>query len=733
MNQRDLIQLLPAIYRLRDQERAAHVAGLLTPAEEAEYAVLAATASPTLDQHSRRTELEDKLTTGPLRALLQVLAEPLAAFDENLDQLYDDLFIETCADWVIPYLGDLIGYRMLHGKGFAGSQRAEVAHTIAYRRRKGTASMLEQLARDVTGWNTHALEFFLKLATTSYLNHVRLDRPATADLRRWDLMERVETGFEGLAHSADLRSVALGRGKFNIPNVGVFLWAFDAYPLLRSPAVAVDAQRFLIHPLGIPTTLITRPEAEDDIAHLAEPINVPAPISRRVLRENLAHYYGVGRSLTLYIGGVPVPAASILSRHLGDDGAGWGHTPPPAGMVAVDPVLGRIALGDPLPARAGVEVSFHYAAPMAWGGGAYERAEGFPDIKNPQLEKVSSAGLPGTHATLQAALAAIGPAGGIVEIVDSGRYHVTAAQPLVIDVPAGQHIELRAANHHRPTVVLERAISVKGGKDATAGFNGLLLTGKAGQALVDGGNPIPGELIHVPAGSSGLSALRIAQCTLVPGRSLDPKGGAEHRDEPSIVFMRPDAQLALARTICGPLRVDPTSKVFLVDTMLDAVTLDRTVYAGMQDALSGGRLLATECTFKGQVRAVEIELLSNAICLSPVVAERRQHGCVRFSYLPVGSRVPRRHRCQPEVGGVPVAPRFASLQFGSPLYAWLYPTTPDVILRGADDEGEMGALHALFRPQREMNLRIRLEEYLRAGLEAGLFYEIWGLGAGDAS
>ena len=42
---------------------------------------------------------------------------------------------------------------------------------------------------------------------------------------------------------------------------------------------------------------------------------------------------------------------------------------------------------------------------------------------------------------------------------------------------------------------------------------------------------------------------------------------------------------------------------------------------------------------------------------------------------------------------------------------------------GADDEGEMGVMHALFQPQRETNLRIRLEEYLRFGLRAGLIYE----------
>jgi len=34
----------------------------------------------------------------------------------------------------------------------------------------------------------------------------------------------------------------------------------------------------------------------------------------------------------------------------------------------------------------------------------------------------------------------------------------------------------------------------------------------------------------------------------------------------------------------------------------------------------------------------------------------------------------------------------------------------------------MGVFHDLFGPQRETNVAVRLEEYLRFGLEAGLFY-----------
>ncbi len=101
-----LYALLPAVYRLRDAEQG--------------Y---------------------------PLRALVAALADQFAALEENVEQLYDDQFIETCADWVVPYIGDLIGYRPLHGVApRVASPRAEVANTIAYRRRKGTALMLEQLA-----------------------------------------------------------------------------------------------------------------------------------------------------------------------------------------------------------------------------------------------------------------------------------------------------------------------------------------------------------------------------------------------------------------------------------------------------------------------------------------------------------------------------------------------------------------------------------------------------------
>ena len=83
---------------------------------------------------------------GPLQALYAVLAGQLGIVEDNIQQLYDDQFIETCAPWIIPYIGDLIGYNSIYEvAGAAFDSRAEVANTIGYRRRKGTLLALEQV------------------------------------------------------------------------------------------------------------------------------------------------------------------------------------------------------------------------------------------------------------------------------------------------------------------------------------------------------------------------------------------------------------------------------------------------------------------------------------------------------------------------------------------------------------------------------------------------------------
>jgi hypothetical protein len=101
-----------------------------------------------------------------------------------------------------------------------------------------------------------------------------------------------------------------------------------------------------------------------------------------------------------------------------------------------------------------------------------------------------------------------------------------------------------------------------------------------------------------------------------------------------------------------------------------------------------------------------------------------QQGCVRFSYVPRGSQLPRLFHCQPATAGddARVRPAFTSLRYGDAGYCQLSRACAIEITTGADDQSEMGAFHNLYQPRREANLRAALDEYLRFGLEAGIFY-----------
>ena len=719
-----LFDLLPTILRIRDAAQQVVTPGLLTPDDRATLATLAAIiaggGSLTPTQAQLLAQLQQEAMAGPLASLLAVFTEQVAALQEDLDQLYDDQFIETCADWVAPYIGDLIGYQSLHGVTAAiASPRAEVAHTIGYRRRKGTITVLEQLARDVTGWNATAVEFFQRLIVTQYMNHIRPQCLATPDFRQWEPLERVGTAFDSIMRSIDVRRVESGRGRYNIPNIGIFLWRLGPYPLSRSPAVAVDDRRWRFHPLGIDQQLYTLPQTETEITQLATPLNVPEPISRRVLNARLADYYtgadSIPRSLRLYAGLAgalaPVPIGSVCVCNLSDAGAGWNQLPP-AGMYAVDPVLGRIALPPGLPAGTLVEADFHYAFSADMGGGEYERAASFASVQTPPLLLQ----VPRDYPTVAAALAALGGA-GVVEIADSGSY----AETLDIAGAANQQIELRAADRCSPTLLLGGTMNLSGGSGSTIALNGLRIANAPLEVAASSGN--------------ALTKLTLSHCTLVPGLSLAPDCTPLSPNVPSLTVELPDVAVTIDHSILGPINADASVTIGISDSIVDAMATTAGAYAALDGQSPGASLTLSACTVIGKINAQELVLVTDSILLAalatadswkfPINAARRQQGCVRFSYVPINARVPRRYQCLPESAPSPelALPRFTSLRYGFPAYAQLATTAGASLQAGADDEGQPGAFHAVYQPQRQTNLQVRLAEYLRTSLEAGIFYD----------
>ncbi len=682
---------------------------------------------------------------GPLRALVEVVARELRVLEGDLEQLYDDQFIETCADWVAPYIGELIGYRSLHGVApRIASPRAEVANTIAFRRRKGTALMLEELARNVTDWPARAVEFFEQLATTQFMNHIRLHVQATAVLRSQPAMLTLGGAFNRVAHTAEMRRAESGSGRYNIPNIGIFLWRLRPYRLRALPLVAdpgdASGRRFRVNPLGADLALLRRPVTEPGVDHLARPTNVPDPLRVRLFARQVrdatrteaavavSDDYGPGRSVVISRDGADEPLRTAGAAPVGDpdaklvvriadlrdefDGSGtftgWAHEDDIQDhQIALDPERGRVLLGAGRVAEHASSpflATIHYGRALDIGGGDYERQPAnVGDDTAPQLTAKNSQALQPLLDELED--------GGRLMIEDSLTYSETPTfkAPPVTD-PDEPSVVVGAMPGVRPLVLAGGPMPLEIDANGTLLLDGLVLAGGA---------------LHLPAAADNEPrTLILRDCTLVPGLTLDPHGDPASPGEPSLIIEHPFTKVRLERCITGPLHVRANSDttVDLVDCIVDAADPDGFAFAGDATGAAGAEVSLEQCTVLGQLRTQLLRLASNSIFTASVWVVRRQEGCMRFCFVPEGSITPRRHKCQPDGEHPQILPEFTSTRYADAGYCQLRLATALVIREGADDGGEMGVMHELFQPQRETNLRIRFEEYLRFGLHAGLFY-----------
>ncbi|MDN5794395.1 MAG: hypothetical protein L0H79_01420 [Intrasporangium sp.] len=706
-----LWQLLPQVYRLRDTEGA---------------------------------------QSGYLRGLVEVLAGQADAIAEELAELYDNWFIETCAPWAVRYIGDLVGARPLHPVGTAGTTpRAHVANTIAARRRKGTAAALEQVARDVTGWPCHVVELYQLLAWSQFLGHIRLGAPATVDLHRAEALERIDGPFEGACRTADVRGARTGRP--NIPDVALCVWRLEPFRLAGATAhpVGGSAGRYLFDPCGGEVPLANAPLPEDSIDVLATERHVPGPLRRRVLTDELdARRHGHAPTAASFFGDQPVlrvfadlgsglaevPAEELTVADLSDPPptvtTGWRRPRTPL-VAAVDPVLGRLAFRDGLvPSR--VEVDFTCLAPGRVGAGPYDRSGPLAAdvLEHATFARAVGRALPARPAlTRTEVTTALGDWGtpqegttGVVAVLDSRTY----AGPLSVTVPAGCTLLLTSGvwpqAEEAPTadetldpadlVLDERRPVITGGLTVTGGTGADADTPR-GRLVLDG-LVIEGG-ISVAAGDLGL--LRLEHTTVVPGSGPGVQVAGSNTDLAVVIDRCVTGQLLVAGE--GPQLVARTS---IVD-------------GGGGPAISAPEAVAelTETTCLGDVT---LRRLDARDCLldGRVDVARVQEGCLSHCYLAEAVRAPRRYRCQPEMAlaakDAPPAeqvrarlgPQFVSREAGQPAYGLLADTTAVELLTGSTSNSEMGAFGHLMRAAREANLRIALEEYLPIGLRAGVIH-----------
>lgn len=658
----------------------------------------------------------------PLKAFLRLIAGQVKILKEDIDRLWDNFFIETCEDWVIPYIADLVGNNPLYD--IEGLNRADVAKTIYYRRRKGTVPMLEELARNVTGWGCHAVEFFGLLDWTQNMNHIRSHTKGCPDVRNLNKMDLVDSPFDSVNHTADVRSMGHTEGWYNIRNIGFFLWRLQSYRLENvqaCPAKGVNKKGcYHFSPLGNPAPLFHYPERETDESGLAGEIHVPGPIRPAAFHFDMKSYYGVDRSVS--ISGIKVE--NIICKNLED----WNR--PPAGKVAVDVERGRIAFAKN-EAPSAVNVSYCYGFSADIGGGQYERRNTMIDLQNAKWKKTvrQKPKEADEVTTINDALAAWMTAGkpnGIIYIADSGTYD----ESIRIDLADGKWLAIEAMNKQRPTLRIAGSSYIEvTGKHPKAG---LTLSG----LMIEGGLDLQGSL----------GKLRVIHSTLVPGLALDENGDPLHSGLPSIKAgtLNKGLDIEIHRSILGALRLtDDITRLTVKDSIIDAFNKVAIARVDSEDK-AGPPTVIERTTVLGKALLKELILASEVIFTQELIAERTQKGCVRFSYVPVPdvSRTPHRFRCQPDLAiaehakeqghalssneialvAARLQPRFTSMHYGHPAYGQLSYHCPKEIKTGAEDGAEMGVFHCLKQAQREKNLHIRLEEYLPFGLKSGFIY-----------
>ena len=678
--------------------------------------------------------MRDAVAPGyPLRTLLRAIAGQAGELAADIGHLYDNWFIETCDDDLVPYFAELVGLSLGPSRptsadapnsgADASWRRAQVADAIADRSRTGSFSVLEQLAAQATGWPARAIELRGRALATQSVRMPGIGRRRLADLADAEELELLPTPLSDAAPLTDVRRLSSHRtpGTTDPSGVAVWLWRLVADQVSRAPAASAreEENRYRFDQLGRDLALAVIPAGGGVAPPATGPatgLDVPGTITRRALRLRLEDYYGPARSICVYRDGEPVARSDILVADL----SRW-HERTPPGRVSIDPELGRIAFPERHPPEQQISVTCAHLGIGAIGGGSYQRP----------LAPVTAACYPvgpDGHASIRRALEAWRAArehghvpSAVIEITGDGVYR----EHLDIRLAVGEHLEIRAKQGSRPVII---PVESDGGRP-----DRLRVRGASDPDAADPpGFTLDGVWVarHSLDLYGAFAGVCLRHCTLVPAGALAGTWPDEERRRPSLVVHGMPCPITISASVTGRIRVESPETGFeplplrVRDSVLDAS--GQRAVLGTDDRPAWVRLSLSRVTVLGGAEVHSAGLVEDSIITGTLDCERRQTGRVRFCYVAPGSRTPRRTSCQPDLalegGAGPLiaarlVPRFDSVQFGQPAYARLAADAAPELTRGAHDEGELGAYHNLWQPLAVTDLRSQLRQFVPPGVD----------------
>lgn len=672
--------------------------------------------------------VDDPAANGPLREIVDRLGAQTAIVRRSIDRLWEDQSIETCDDWVIDYIGELLATNLVPSLDARG-KRADVGKTIYYRRRKGTVAVLEELAGDITGWSVRVVEMFRRLGRTRHgldpAIGLRAD-PSTArgtlqreegligqrtstsaggfaDLRSVHGASLTNSAFDEYFHTADVRRGRGAVGRYNIPHLGVFVWRLKSLPVAGVTAVhdATCVNQWTFDPTGREIALFAagdRTYGDQWVSPLEQ--EVPGPISRDLLQVAFTELYRIddaAHSLAVYryVGGPPgLDYDLVTASEISQDPRR------PTGRFSIDPTRGKIIAAFGV-ADGIYRVDYRHGFASEIGAGGYDRRVPFVPRAQPALVALPLpvVRVPSSQLGIDEALAALtaAPVTGSVVIDNSLTYDA------VVDVGPIAAVTIRVTNFCRPLVRSTKPRWVFEGKDAasTLTLDGLFTSGGIDIVL-----------------TGTFARVSLVCCTLDPGRA-DGAGWANAVDgkqlAPSHLRIEGNVRdLVIDRCILGPITATDT---FGAETLTITDSIVQATGDELALGLTNGVIILSRCTILGASQVHRIDV-SESILHGFANVDDVQHGCVRFTAWTAGSSLPRKYE---SVRIEPAADLFGSRDFGNAAYAQV--STPDpAILEGAVDGSEMGAFSREKAAIKERSILIKYQEYLPLGLEPAIVH-----------
>lgn len=715
---------------------------------------------------------EDGLAANPgvLRAMVQVMAKQAAILRRSQDRLWEDEFIEWCNEWAVPYIGDLVGTRLLSALNKRG-RRVDVAKTIYYRRRKGTPRILEELISDISGWEGKLVEQFQKLIRSRHgldpfpgtlAGRFSGTLPGgTADLRNPRISELADGPFEEYFHTPDTRKNRGLDGRYAIPQLAFYLYRLKSYKIDHvTPFSLGNGEDFTFDPSGRDIPLFSQRLRSDDWDqwHSALEWELPAPIPCRLLAHAEYSINGVivqelvNNGLTAGAAAELITLAGLRFKNESSLLTILNTFTNKAEILGATNYNRLIALA--LVADCGKQVLLPDTGTVSTN--PLEESSIIVGFEPPANTIVSVENT--TAGNLSIWLVNTDKA--LVIDPERGRFRFTTAPDSELIVYGSYHYgfsgNIGAGTYTRSCIGSLVANQVKSGGGAITATDllndGVLqisdnktygpvsdklsirnLTLYAGNQqrpyirlesdwiLNTGANinstlTIDGCWIGGIANSNVSIILRgnyervvIKDCTLDPGGSTNANGETIFP-----VTLRIEGfveTLCIQSSITGPIVLEnagTVEQVFIDDSIIQSVNP-----AVKAIDIRQGKTDIERTTVFGEITVHEL-YASEVILTGTGTVKNTQEGCFRFSAAPRISKLPRPY--ESFLFEHDTNHWFGSRRFGDPAYAQLSDTAPVEIVRGAENGSEMGAFSSLLNPIKLDGLRIKIDEYMPFGL-----------------